>query len=150
NGQAALGMLEGFAPDLILLDLSMPIMDGFTFCEQLRKIAVYKSVPVIVETAMTGMEERRRAFDCGATDFITKPVFQEEMVARVRLHLQNRFLLKSLSDYYARVSAELDTARAMQQQIMPSDHALALKLSGFPLDVASHFQPTSELGGDIW
>jgi sigma-B regulation protein RsbU (phosphoserine phosphatase) len=150
NGEEALAVVASQTTDLILLDLSMPVMDGFSFCKALRALPGHTRTPVIVQTAMVGLEDRKRAFAVGATDFITKPVFQEELIARTRLHLENRIMLQSLSDFHSRISAELDTARTMQMQIIPNEQQLALTLVGLPLEIHAHFQPVDELGGDMW
>lgn len=150
NGQQALDMLNTTKPDLVLLDLSMPVMDGFEFCEKLRTLPDYEDLPVIVQTAMTSLDDRRRAFATGATDFITKPVFKEELIARTRIHLENRLLLRNLQRYYTRVSSELDNARTMQHLLVPNSNHISQLREQTGLDIAAHYTPATELGGDIW
>lgn len=150
NGQIALDKLQSAKPDVVLLDLSMPVMDGFEFCEKLRAMPEYEDLPVIVQTAMTSLDDRRRAFAAGATDFITKPVFKEELIARTRIHLENRLMLRNLQRFFTRVSAELENARAMQHLLVPSAASIAATREQTNLDIAYHYAPATELGGDMW
>lgn len=150
NGQEALQKIAEIKPDLVLLDLSMPVMDGFEFCEKLRALPGYGDLPVIVQTAMTSLDDRRRAFAVGATDFITKPVFKEELIARTRIHLENRTLVRNLKLFYTRVSAELESARAMQHMLVPPVAHTDMIREQTHIDIASHYMPATELGGDIW
>lgn len=74
DGLIALSRVEEFTPDVILLDVMMPNMDGFDFCERLRKMPGKDRVPVLMMTGLDDLESIRRAYQVGATDFITKPV----------------------------------------------------------------------------
>jgi DNA-binding response OmpR family regulator len=85
TGPAALEALKTDAADLVLLDLSLPEKDGLAVLEQLRSRS---TVPVIVLTARTGLPERLKSFELGATDFVAKPFWFEELLARVRTHLR--------------------------------------------------------------
>lgn len=99
---------------------------------------------------MTSLDDRRRAFAAGATDFITKPVFKEELLARTQIHLENRLLLRNLQRFYTRVSAELESARAMQHLLVPNESQTQVLREQAKLDIAAHFKPAAELGGDMW
>lgn len=85
TGPQALDVLKPGAADLVLLDLSLPEKDGLTVLEQLRSRS---SIPVIVLTARTGLPERLKSFELGATDFVAKPFWFEELLARIRTHLR--------------------------------------------------------------
>ncbi|HBE01060.1 MAG: hypothetical protein A2096_06695 [Spirochaetes bacterium GWF1_41_5] len=88
SGQAALKILSsGKIPDLILLDIIMPEMDGFEVCEQIKKNPSTKDLPVIFVTASDSIEEITRGFRLGGVDYITKPYNPEELAARVQTHL---------------------------------------------------------------
>lgn len=84
--------------DIILLDIMMPEMDGFTMCEKIRGISDYKRVPIIFITALTDIDSKMKAFKSGATDYITKPVNVEEMRARVIVHLNFKKYHDELKD----------------------------------------------------
>ncbi len=85
NGQQALEVVEKEKPDLVLLDVMMPILDGFTTCERIRK---FSTVPIIVVTVKGEEKDRVRGLDLGADDYIVKPFSATELLARVRAVLR--------------------------------------------------------------
>lgn len=85
NGQEAVESVAASQPDLILLDVMMPIMDGFTACERIRE---FSNVPIIVVTAKGEERDRVRGLDAGADDYIVKPFSAQELLARVRAVLR--------------------------------------------------------------
>lgn len=87
SGQNALKYLENNIPDLILLDIMMPDMDGYEVCNRIKKIDHIKDIPVVFLTAKTDIEDVVKGFDCGAVDYITKPFNITELLVRVRNHL---------------------------------------------------------------
>ncbi len=93
NGAAALERAQQVAPDIILLDAVMPGMDGFEVCRQLRSHAATRAIPVVFMTGLTETEHVVRAFDAGGTDYVTKPVRQSEVLARIGAHLQTARLM---------------------------------------------------------
>lgn len=88
NGETALKRIRHTRPDLILLDVMMPGIDGFETCERLKADEETKDIPVIFMTALTDPEHKLRGFSAGAVDYITKPVQKEELLARVNTHLK--------------------------------------------------------------
>jgi PAS domain S-box-containing protein len=84
NGQAALDILEGAIPHLIIMDIMMPIMDGFELLQRLRMQYKAEAVPVIVTTTDTNLEARDKAFRFGANDFVAKPLAPEDLLPRIR------------------------------------------------------------------
>jgi len=74
DGAVALSLLDEVTPDVILLDVMMPNMDGFTFCRRLRELPEKARIPVLMMTGLDDVDSIRRAYEVGATDFITKPV----------------------------------------------------------------------------
>lgn len=74
NGREALEVLARNTPDLILLDLMMPVMDGFEVCRRVKTSAQWQDIPIIIVSALSEDEDRQRATDCGADDFLNKPV----------------------------------------------------------------------------
>lgn len=88
SGDEALIIVENEKPDLILLDVLMPgAMDGFETCIRLKKRRTTSNIPVIFMTSLTDMEDKVRGFQCGAVDYICKPIQQEELLARIKTHL---------------------------------------------------------------
>lgn len=90
NGSIALEKTANGKFDLILLDIMMPVMDGFSTCERLKAENRTKDIPVIFLTAMTEISEIKRAFDVGGVDYVVKPFNATELLARVRTHLELR------------------------------------------------------------
>ena len=87
DGPSALRDFEAQGADIVLLDLMLPGMSGTDVCKRLRAVS---SVPVIMVTALAGPEVRARASSAGADDFLSKPIVRGELLARVRLALDNR------------------------------------------------------------
>ncbi|MCM0082390.1 diguanylate cyclase [Geomonas sp. Red32] len=116
SGIDGLKVVQRDAPDLILLDIMMPDMDGYQVCEILKKDPVTAPIPVIFVTAMGRAEDETRGLDCGAIDYITKPISVPIVKARVRNHLElkrSRDLLNALSRELAEKNRELEVlARA--------------------------------------
>ena len=100
SGHQALQAVEHDPPDLILLDITMPDMDGFEVCRRLRATERSKDVPVIFLTALTATADKLRAFDAGGVDYVTKPFQFEEVLARVRTHVALRRAQTALADSY--------------------------------------------------
>src|SRR5712691_9708672 len=85
DGKQALEQIEAHQPDLVLLDVMMPKMDGFTVCQRVRE---FSSVPVIIVTARGQDQDKVRGLDIGADDYLTKPFSVDELLARVRAVLR--------------------------------------------------------------
>jgi signal transduction histidine kinase len=88
NGAEALACLEKLSPDVILLDVMMPGMSGFEVCQRLKMDKRWQHIPVILVTALGSKEDMLRGFEAGANDFLTKPVSEAELRARVRSMIQ--------------------------------------------------------------
>ena len=95
NGQQALDTVAKIKPDLILLDVMMPIMDGHEVCRRLKASEKTKDIPVIFITAKSESEDIINGFELGAVDYITKPFIGSELLARVKTHLS----LKKLKNH---------------------------------------------------
>lgn len=98
DGEDALNQVALAKPDLILLDVMMPKMDGFETCRRLKASEETKDIPVIFMTALTETVDKVKGFDAGAVDYVTKPIQQEEVLARINSHLMLRQLQKTLEE----------------------------------------------------
>jgi CheY-like chemotaxis protein/class 3 adenylate cyclase len=88
NGQEALDKVMALAPDLILMDTMMPIMDGFTVSQILKENDDTRMIPIVIMTALDGIDDRIKGIEAGADDFLTKPVIQQELRARIQATLK--------------------------------------------------------------
>ncbi len=104
-------------PDLVLLDIMMPNLDGFGYCEQIRGDANAAHMPIIVQTALEDRDTKLRALTCGADDFLNKPLDLEEVALRVRVHLERYFMLQDLENMRTYLKMELDQAKTTIQHL---------------------------------
>lgn len=98
HGELALQAAQMEPPELVLLDIRMPDMDGFEVCRRLKAQAATAHIPIIFVSALTDTEDKVRGFELGAVDFVTKPYQREELLARVRTHLEVVRLRHHLED----------------------------------------------------
>ncbi|AUI68799.1 response regulator [Beggiatoa leptomitoformis] len=96
SGEEALSLVTRIKPDLILLDVMMPIMDGYETCRQLKKNEETSDIPVIFVTALMDMESKVKCFSLGAVDYLVKPIQRSEILARVHTHIIISALQKQL------------------------------------------------------
>ncbi len=150
DGGEALRVVEEQTPDLVILDLAMPVLDGFQTCAALRERPATRDVPILVQSATDKASDIARAFEVGANDILGKPFKPIELTRRMRVHLENRQMIKSLLTFRQRVEQELDSAREMQQFICPSRETMKAASVRHGLDLGAAYRPTSEIGGDIW
>jgi sigma-B regulation protein RsbU (phosphoserine phosphatase) len=150
DGLIGLEKVETFDPDIVILDIRMPNLDGFGFLSQLRANPKYADLPVLVQTAYTDPEERNKVFIAGGTDLTSKPINGIELMARVKIHLENRMLVRSLQEFRNRLENELSAGRKMQMALLPPPERIELIKETHGLDIENYFEPSSELGGDFW
>lgn len=105
GGAAALSTLEKEDVDVVVLDVMMPIMDGFAVCRELKKSPETASVPVILLTARDDMETRATGMKLGVSDFLAKPVNKEELYVRVRTQIEGRQRARQLEQTQRRVDS---------------------------------------------
>lgn len=96
DGENAIRQAQADQPDIILLDVVMPVIDGFETCRRLKAIESTRDIPVIFMTVLTDVDSKIRGFEAGGVDYVTKPVDWQEVLARVSTHLTLRNLHKSL------------------------------------------------------
>jgi len=116
NGETALTRARAARPDIILLDVMMPGMDGFETCRQLKADETTWSIPVIFMTALSSPQDKVRAFSLGAVDYVTKPLEQQEVIARVRAHLANYRYATRLEAMVAQRTQALADVNALLQR----------------------------------
>jgi sigma-B regulation protein RsbU (phosphoserine phosphatase) len=150
DGQEGLAAVEAKRPDLVLLDVMMPQMDGFEMCRRLRKFHPRTELPVLFVTALDEPKQRAACFAAGGTDVVSKPFNVAEITARVGVHLENRQLLAGLKDYRARVRHELAVARAAQFALLPEPARLAGIRNRTGIAIEGVIETSSEMGGDFW
>lgn len=150
DGRQGLEKLESFAPDLVILDIQLPVIEGREVLRLIRAKSKYDNLPVIVEAAMEGDIDREELVEMGATNIITKPINHNLLAMRVRLHLEHKLLIKDLRNYRRRLGQELNLARKMQAELLPSESDVSEIAEKHHLQIEDSYQPCSEMGGDFW
>jgi class 3 adenylate cyclase len=130
SGARALKIVTTNPPDLILLDIMMPEMDGYEVCRQLKANPVWRDIPVIFVTAMTENENEEKGLALGAVDYITKPISPSIMMARVRNQLTLKFAANVLRQQNQLLEQEKSHARELLHNILPVEIAAELSATG--------------------
>lgn len=166
DGELALTSARFNPPDLILLDITMPGMNGYQVCKELKADPQMRDIPIIFISALNEVLDKVKAFSVGGVDYISKPFQVEEVLARIKTHMTLRKQQQSLKEKNeelavansaitslngmlkeenVRMSAELDVTRRLQKMILPTDEELA-QVKG--LEIAAYMEPADEVGGD--
>lgn len=151
SGRAGVEVAQREIPDIILLDVMMPEMDGYETCAILKSDPLTESIPVIFVTAMGDEDDETKGLEAGAIDYLTKPISPPIVKARVKNHLE----LKHGRDMLVRVGKELSVknvtlekerilAHRLLEKILPE----RINLPGF--STAVFFRPSDEIGGDFF
>jgi putative two-component system response regulator len=98
NGEEAMDLLKSGYVDLILLDVRMPKLDGFGFCEKIKANEQFRFIPVIMLTAFSDEESKIKGIQCGVDDFLNKPVNMNELLARARVLIKSKYLNEQLEN----------------------------------------------------
>ena len=160
DGESALQIAQSQAPDLVLLDVLMPNVDGFETCRQLKAKTSTREIPVIFLTALSETVNKVQGFKLGGVDYITKPIEQEEVLARIQTHLhlqamgrtlaaQNRKLKQTL-DFKALVQRITDKIRdsldeSYSLQTATEELARVLRLSSCQIELYDSQQSTANI-----
>ena len=146
NGPKALSLAcAEEKPDLILLDIMMPEMDGYEVCMRLKAEPSTREIPVIFLTGQTSAEDETRGFEVGAVDYVHKPFSPAVVKARVRSHILLRESGAQLTAQLLELNNELDMARQIQLSILP--HTVP-QLPG--LEIVARFRPMTAVAGDFY
>lgn len=136
DGRHALESIHANPPDLILLDIMMPGMDGYQVCEQLKRTPTVNAIPVIFLSALDASLDKVKAFAAGGVDYITKPFQLEEVLARVAAHLGLHNLQRQLEAQNRQLEAEIAERERAQNALR--QYADELEASNAELDAFAH------------
>jgi sigma-B regulation protein RsbU (phosphoserine phosphatase) len=145
DGAAALRSIEKSLPDLVLLDIVMPGLDGYEVCRRVRAHEAAREVPIMFLSSLEDVKNKAQGFEVGGNDYLTKPFEVLEVKARVRSLLKAKAYADAIREAVAR---DLRIAREIQMGILPADLAGATKGTG--LDVYAVIEPAREVGGDLY
>jgi phosphoserine phosphatase RsbU/P len=145
DGAAALKTVEKNPPDLVLLDIVMPGMNGYEVCRQLRANEPTREVPVMFLSALEDVANKAQGFEVGGNDYLTKPFEVLEVQARVRSLLKAKLYADAVREAMAR---DLRIAQEIQMGILPADLPAITKGTG--LDVRAVIEPARKVGGDLY
>jgi DNA-binding response OmpR family regulator len=123
KAELAFKALEVKIPDLILLDINMPGMNGFEFCEKLKQDEQFKEIPIIFLSAAHEMEDKIKAFRIGGIDYITKPFQFDEVLVRVKTHIRLKSQKQELEESYRQLKA---LEESLEQQVVERTHELTV------------------------
>ena len=131
TGEGAIAVLDQLQPDLILLDLMMPGMDGIEVCHRLKALPKWAAIPIIMVTSLTTKKDLARCLEAGADDFISKPVNSLELTARVRSMLRIREQYKQLQSFNAHLEATVHKRTIQLQKMVFEDTLTQLPSRAF-------------------
>ena len=145
NGESALRSAEKNPPDLVLLDILMPGLDGYEVCRRLRASPPTREVPVMFLSSLEDVVNKARGFEVGGNDYLTKPFEVLEVKARVRSLLKAKAYSDAVKE---KMANELRIAREIQLGILPADVSTCTRGTG--LDIHALLEPAQQVGGDLY
>jgi sigma-B regulation protein RsbU (phosphoserine phosphatase) len=145
NGEGALRSIEKLNPDLVLLDIIMPGMDGYEVCSRMRASPRTRDIPVMFLSSLEDAADKAKGFEAGGNDYLVKPFEIIEVKARVRSLLRAKAYADSVKE---KIAYDLRIAKEIQVGILPADVASA----GLACGIEAHaiLQPAQEVGGDLY
>ncbi|HTY21504.1 MAG TPA: response regulator [Desulfomonilaceae bacterium] len=144
SGEIALMAARSIPPDLILLDIKMPDMDGYEVCRVLKDDERTSDIPIIFLTVLDEATEKVKAFAAGAVDYITKPFQGEEVTARVKIHLRLRNMRQRLQEQNAQLEREIAEKEKAEAALRGSEERFELALKGADLGLWDYNLKTGE------
>ena len=145
NGETALAIAQKASPDLILLDIMMPGIDGFEVCRRLKGDPDTAGIPVIFLSALTETKDKVQGLQLGAVDYVSKPFQPDEVIARVNTHLTIHRLKREVEQKKDALEDELKAASDVQRRLLPKKLP---EISG--LKLAVHYETSLYAGGDYY
>jgi len=145
NGEMALQAAARTPPDLVLLDIVMPGMDGYEVCRKMRQMPETAEVPIMFLSSLEEVQNKTRGFEAGANDYLTKPFEMLEVKARVRSLLKAKAYSDAVKE---QIASELRVAREIQMGMLPHDFAPFEKNYG--VEFGAILEPAREVGGDLY
>ena len=145
NGTGALTIAGKAGPDLILLDIMMPDIDGYEVCRKLKADPATANIPVIFLSALGETEDKVKGLQLGAVDYITKPFQPDEVIARVNTHLTIHRLKREVESQKDQLEHELEVVSEVQRKLLPKKLP---EIDGFKL--AAHYETSRYSGGDYY
>lgn len=146
NGELAIQAALARPPELILLDVNMPDIDGFEVCQRMKVDQRLAGIPVIFISALSEMPEKLRGFDLGGVDYITKPFHREELVARVKTHLELNQLRNHLEEMVERRTLSLiESEKRLKKSLIDSITAVAATIERRDPYTAGHQRRVARL-----
>ncbi len=121
SGIEALEGMQKDIPDLLLLDLNMPDMDGYEVCRRIQSNKVLADIPVLVISSYSNIDEKLKAFEAGAVDYVTKPIQMAEVQARIETHLSLRRYQRALEEKNTQLIQTLDELKNAQRQLIQTE-----------------------------
>jgi PAS domain S-box-containing protein len=121
NGREALDFLKNCQPDLILLDIDMPVMDGYQTCKEIRGRKEYETIPIIMVTAVSDKDIVKKVLSLGANDYIGKPFEPEELLARIVAHIKVKGLIEERERLYNQAELYFQSYKNSSDAIMITD-----------------------------
>ncbi|MDD3181748.1 MAG: fused response regulator/phosphatase [Alphaproteobacteria bacterium] len=150
DGIVALELITRFQPDLILLDIRMPRMDGFELMRHLRANPNFDSLSILVQTGLQSEDDRVHCFNLGATDVVSRPFHLSELRARITAHLRSAISARVLFDFRNRIQAHIEITHSFLDAILPTPESTEALATDFGLRLSSLYRPHDEIGGDLW
>ncbi len=126
NGKQALNSVQSTLPDLILLDIQMPEMDGYEVCQKLKADDKTRDIPIIFISGLNEIFDKLKAFNLGGVDYISKPFKKEDVLARVETHLKLHSLQQQLAAQNQELQKTLEELRNTQQELIQAEKMAAL------------------------
>ena len=145
NGEDALEKIVSESPDLVLLDIMMPIMDGFGVLEKVKANAAIRDIPIIVISANNDLKSVVKGIKLGAEDYLPKPFEPALLKARIQSSLEKKRLRDLQGLYLKSLEREMNIARNIQKEFLPERLP---KVAG--LEIASYFKAAKEVAGDFY
>lgn len=145
NGEMALQIAQHTPPDLVLLDVVMPGLDGYEVCRRLRAMPETAEVPIMFLSSLEEVQNKTKGFEVGANDYLTKPFEMLEVKARVRSLLKAKAYADAVKE---KIAYDLRIAREIQMGILPPD--VAAITNGSNIEAHAILEPAQAVGGDLY